>query len=78
MSWNEKEGRLVKEFKFDDFNQAMDFINQIHPLAEKQNHHPDILLHSYNRVKVMIYTHDENRITEKDYKLAKEIDKIVE
>jgi pterin-4a-carbinolamine dehydratase len=35
MSWNEKRGRLVKEFKFDDFNQAMDFINQIHPIAEE-------------------------------------------
>jgi 4a-hydroxytetrahydrobiopterin dehydratase len=76
MSWNQVNNQLVKEFEFDDFNQAMDFINQVHPIVEEQNHHPDILLHSYNRVKVMIYTHEKDMITQKDYKLAKEIDGI--
>jgi 4a-hydroxytetrahydrobiopterin dehydratase len=76
MSWNQVNNQLVKEFKFDDFNQAIEFINKIHPIAEKQNHHPDILLHSYNRVKVMIYTHEKGMITHKDHKLAKEIDGI--
>jgi 4a-hydroxytetrahydrobiopterin dehydratase len=77
MNWEEVEGKLVREFEFEDFNQAVEFINKIHPIAENQNHHPDILLHSYKKVKVMIYTHDKDMITEKDHKLAKEIDKIV-
>lgn len=58
MSWKQVNNQLVKEFEFEDFNQAIEFINKIHPIAEKHNHHPDIFLHSYNRVKVMIYTHN--------------------
>jgi len=78
MNWKEEEGKLVKEFQFNDFTEAVDFINQILPLAEEQNHHPDILLHSYKMVKVMIYTHDENKNTKKDHKLAKDIESLVE
>jgi 4a-hydroxytetrahydrobiopterin dehydratase len=78
MNWKEEEEKLVKEFQFNDFKEAVDFINKILPIAEKQNHHPDILLHSYKMVKVMIYTHDENKITDKDYKLAEDIESLIE
>jgi 4a-hydroxytetrahydrobiopterin dehydratase len=78
MNWREEKGRLVKDFEFKDFKQAIDFINQILPIAEKQNHHPDVLIHSYNQVKVSIYTHDKNEITDKDHILASSIDKLME
>ncbi len=78
MNWKEEEGKLVKEFQFNDFTEAVDFINQILPIAQEHNHHPDILLHSYKFVKVMIYTHDEKKITEKDHKLAKDIEILIE
>lgn len=56
----------------------MDFINTIAPLAEAANHHPDILLHGYKNVRISMFTHSKNAITDKDYDLAKQIDKIIE
>jgi len=76
MNWKIQDKYLTKEFKFTNFVETIDFINKILPLAEAANHHPDILLHSYNKVKVMLYTHSKNSITEKDYSLAKQIDEI--
>jgi 4a-hydroxytetrahydrobiopterin dehydratase len=76
MTWNKKEGRLVKEFEFNNFKESVDFINKILPIAEKQEHHPDILMYSYKKVRVMIYTHDEKKITDKDHRLAEAIDNI--
>ena len=77
MNWEIKEKALVKEFIFSNFQEAVAFINKILPLAEKINHHPDLLLHSYKKVKVMLYSHKENKITDKDYQLAQEIDKLI-
>jgi 4a-hydroxytetrahydrobiopterin dehydratase len=74
--WKAINNTLVKEFEFTDFKSAVDFINRIAIVAEKQNHHPDILLHSYKRVKITLSTHSENKVTEKDYKLAELIDKL--
>ncbi|MFW6277375.1 MAG: 4a-hydroxytetrahydrobiopterin dehydratase [Prolixibacteraceae bacterium] len=76
MNWEKKDNYLVKEFGFEDFTEAVNFVNKIVPLANKANHHPDILIHSYKKVKVTLTTHDEGKVTEKDYDLAKEIDKI--
>ena len=49
---------------------------QFLPLAEEMNHHPDVLIHGYKLVKVMLFTHSLNSITDKDYELAKKIDEI--
>ncbi len=74
MSWEIENNYLQKNFKFKNFIMAVDFINNIVPLAEKMNHHPDLLLHSYNQVLVKTRTHDVGKITEKDYELSKKID----
>ncbi len=66
---------LLKEFKFDDFKQALDFVNNVGEIAEKLNHHPDISI-SYNKVKIKIYTHKVDGLTEKDFELAEKIDEI--
>lgn len=76
MDWNIEKKSLVKEFEFANFVQAMSFVNKIVPLAEQANHHPDIFIHSYKKVKIMIYTHTQDAITDKDYLLAKQIDEI--
>ena len=65
---------MVKEYEFKNFVQAVDFVNKIVPLAEKADHHPDLLIHSYKKVRVELMTHSEGKITQKDYDLAKEID----
>jgi 4a-hydroxytetrahydrobiopterin dehydratase len=74
MDWIKDDNKLVKEFVFSNFLEAMEFVNDIVPLAEKANHHPDIYIHSYKKVKIELFTHSKGRITEKDYMLAKDID----
>lgn len=76
MSWEEKENSLIKTFNFTDFKSALEFVNKVGEVAEKFNHHPDILL-SWGKVKITTTTHDKgNIITEKDTKLTQEIDSI--
>ena len=76
MDWKIENRLLTKEFEFNNFIEAIQFVNNILPLAEEMNHHPDILIHSYKKVKVMLFTHSEKKITEKDHSLAKKIDNI--
>jgi len=76
--WKEEEGFLVKVFEFNNFVEAVDFVNKIVPIAEDMGHHPDVEIFSYKKVRVKLTTHDEgNKITEKDIKLAKEINFIL-
>ena len=73
--WLEVDGKLFKSFEFENFKQALDFINQIATLAEVMNHHPEIR-NVYNKVDIILFTHDKSKITEKDYTLEEKIDKI--
>lgn len=76
--WTEENGTLTRIFTFENFIEAVDFVNKILPVAEKLNHHPDVEIFSYKNVKIKLTTHDEgNKITDKDIELAKEIDKIL-
>ena len=74
--WQEKDNMLVKEYKFSDFKSAVEFVNKVAQVAESINHHPDILIYSYKNVRISTATHEESKITEKDYELAELIDKI--
>ncbi len=65
--------RLTKEYKFKTFVQAMEFVNGVARIAESRDHHPDILV-KYNQVTLTYYTHTENAVTEKDLRLAAEVD----
>lgn len=76
VSWTIEDNYLRREFKRADFVDAVKFVNQITPLAEEMNHHPDILIFAYRRVRVMLRTHSENKITDLDYELAKRIDEL--
>jgi 4a-hydroxytetrahydrobiopterin dehydratase len=76
MDWKTENNYLVKEFLFPDFVQAVRFVNQIVPISEKANHHPNIYIHSYKKVRIELFTHSEGKITEKDYELAAKIDRI--
>lgn len=76
--WEEKNNRLTKTFQFKDFIEAFGFMAKVAILAEKMNHHP-LWTNVYNRVSFELSTHDAGDIvTDKDRKLAKEIDKLAE
>lgn len=74
--WIKEKDQLSKEFSFKDFKEAVNFVNQVAQLAEQNNHHPDILIYDYKNVRLTLSTHTEGKVTEKDYKLADQIDKI--
>ncbi|MBI2436096.1 MAG: 4a-hydroxytetrahydrobiopterin dehydratase [Candidatus Hydrogenedentes bacterium] len=64
-----EEHHLEKEFEFPDFATALEFVNAVGQIAEAQNHHPDILL-TYGMVKVTIWTHKIDGLTESDFVFA--------
>ncbi len=74
--WKLADNRLEKEFQFIDFYNALSFVVKLGVEAEKLNHHPDIFIHSYNKVKVTTTTHDENGVTDLDIKLADRLERI--
>ncbi|MFE3870100.1 4a-hydroxytetrahydrobiopterin dehydratase [Flavobacterium sp. ZS1P70] len=73
--WQFIDNAIEKKFKFLDFTQALGFIVQVGLMAEKRNHHPE-LFNVYNKVSIRLNTHDADGVTEKDFDLAKAIDKI--
>jgi len=74
--WQLVGNKIEKELKFKNFKQAMKFVNKVADLAEEEGHHPDILVYSWNKVKIMTYTHAIGGLSENDFILAAKIDKI--
>lgn len=68
--------QLVKRFRFPDFVSAVGFVNQITPVAEAEQHHPDLVV-SWGQVRVVLWTHAAGGLTENDFVLAAKIDKLV-
>ena len=73
-NWKETQREITRTFNFKDFVEAVEFVNRVRDIAETYQHHPDIFIHSYNKVKITLTTHSEARVTDKDYKVAGEID----
>ncbi|MFA7285327.1 MAG: 4a-hydroxytetrahydrobiopterin dehydratase [Candidatus Paceibacterota bacterium] len=69
--------KISREFKFKDFVEALEFVNKVGDLAETEGHHPDILMHSWNKVVVTLYTHAIGGLSENDYILAAKINTIL-
>ena len=69
------EHHLGKEFRFPDFRAALEFTNRVGELAEQQGHHPDIYL-SWGLVRVQIWTHKIDGLSESDFILAAKADRL--
>jgi 4a-hydroxytetrahydrobiopterin dehydratase len=69
------EQRLEKAYKFKNFRQALDFTVSVGELAEKVGHHPDIFL-AWGLVKVTLWTHKINGLSEADFVLAAKVDRL--
>jgi 4a-hydroxytetrahydrobiopterin dehydratase len=72
-NWQLKGKEIVKLYIHKDFVDAVAFVNKVAILAEKANHHPDILI-KYNKVTLSLSTHSEGGVTDKDINLAKQIE----
>jgi 4a-hydroxytetrahydrobiopterin dehydratase len=64
----------VRDWQFDDFGQAMAFANRVAETAEEANHHPDILVHGWNKVRLSLTNHSAGGLTEADFEMAARID----
>jgi len=73
--WEKYGNSLRREFKFDDFSGAVEFVNRLTPTANELNHHPDVFLSS-GVARVSLISHSEHGITEKDFELAKKLDEL--
>jgi 4a-hydroxytetrahydrobiopterin dehydratase len=74
-SWTFEDDKIHKEFTFTDFKEAFSFMVKVAFEAENQVHHPE-WFNVYNKVSVSLSTHDAGgKVTEKDIKLAKAIEK---
>jgi len=73
--WEIKENTIFKSFKFKNFTQAFAFMMQVAFIAEKLNHHPN-WSNIYNTVEIILYTHDDGGVTDKDVEMAKAIEKL--
>ena len=71
--WEQNSSKLVKTFQFQDFKEALKFINTVGQIAESMNHHPKII-NIYNSVRLELWTHDQNTISDLDFQLADKID----
>lgn len=73
--WNVvDEKQLVRDFNFADFAAALEFVNQVGEIAEQENHHPDILLHNWNKVRLVLTTHAIHGLSTNDFILAAKVD----
>jgi 4a-hydroxytetrahydrobiopterin dehydratase len=68
--WNEVRGALHRGYRFENFREAIAFVNRLAELAEAENHHPDIGV-SWNAVTVRWWTHAKRAITDRDVELAR-------
>ena len=75
--WDQEKKHLERTFEFDDFSEAIDFVNSVAEIAEEDNHHPDLDIR-FNKVRVLLSTRSEGGVTELDFDLAEKIDTLVE
>ena len=74
--WNVVDAHhLLREFRFKNFREALEFVNEVGELAEEQAHHPDLAF-GWGRASVTIFTHKIDGLTESDFVLAAKIDRL--
>jgi 4a-hydroxytetrahydrobiopterin dehydratase len=73
-AWRREGDEIVRDVKLEDFAAAMRLVNAVAAEAEAANHHPDILVHGWNQVRLSVTNHAEGGLTDADFALASRID----
>lgn len=68
--------KIEKNFKFENFKEALVFVNKVGALAESENHHPNIFLYGWNKVKITLTTHALKGLSENDFIMAAKINRL--
>jgi 4a-hydroxytetrahydrobiopterin dehydratase len=74
--WEFQNNSINKEYELKDFKEALGFVNKVGDEAEQMDHHPDIFLHDWNKVKITVSTHSAGGVTDNDFQLAQKIENI--
>ncbi len=77
LKWTIENEQLSRTFVLKNFVNAVEFVNKIVPVAEEANHHPDIEIFDYKKVKVKLISHDVGQITQRDHNMALKINSLV-
>jgi 4a-hydroxytetrahydrobiopterin dehydratase len=72
--WRREGEHIVRDWKFNDFKEAIAFVNRVAEKAEEANHHPDIIVHGWNKVRLSVTNHSAGGLTDADFELAKTVD----
>jgi 4a-hydroxytetrahydrobiopterin dehydratase len=72
--WKRERDQIVREWKFKDFAEAIAFVNRVAEAAEEANHHPDILVHGWNKVRLSLTNHSAGGLTAVDFEMAAKFD----
>src|SRR3954467_1946017 len=75
--WELEKKHIERTFEFDDFADAINFVNAVAEVADEEEHHPDIDIR-YNKVRLVLSTHSKGGLTELDFGLAERIDTLAE
>jgi 4a-hydroxytetrahydrobiopterin dehydratase len=74
LPWTREGDEIVRDFTFADFAEAIAFVNRVADAAEKANHHPDILIHGWNKVRLSLTNHSAGGLTAVDFEMAGRFD----
>lgn len=73
----ENKTKIKREFEFENFARAIEFINKVAKLAEGEGHHPNIYLYDYKKVRIELWTHKIGGLHRNDFILAAKVDGLV-
>jgi 4a-hydroxytetrahydrobiopterin dehydratase len=76
LTWEREGDEIAREWRFEDFSEAVAFVNRVAEVAEEANHHPDILIHGWNKVKLALTNHSAGGLTEMDFTMAARFDQL--
>src|SRR3990170_1751548 len=77
LEWELEEGKVVRRFKLKDFREAIDFVNKVAALCDAENHHPNISVYGWNKVKLTFFTHAIKGLSENDFIMAAKVNQLL-
>jgi 4a-hydroxytetrahydrobiopterin dehydratase len=76
LPWEREGDEIVREWRLENFAEAVAFVNRVAEEAEEANHHPDIFIHGWNKVKLSLTNRSAGGLTEVDFSMAGRFDEL--
>ena len=76
LAWERDGDEIVRDWRFENFAEAIAFVNKVAEAAEEANHHPDILVHGWNKVRLSLTNHAAGGLTDADFAVAARFDEL--